>query len=162
MTASLIKIYGLRWHVERVAWTSAEGIIGLWGVPGRERRSMPVDFSRQSAIYVLYAGEAIVYVGQSGHSHNRLFARLKNHRADRLADRWDRFSWFGLYPLRRSGVVDDASDKNTVASSKVLDQIEAVMIEALEPRLNRQGGQFGTGVRRYLQVDRRLEAPLGG
>ena len=149
--ARLICNYGLRWHLDRVAWSSASGNVGLFGVPRQNRKSTPTDFRDQIAIYVLYRDEEVVYVGQSGSRDNRLFSRLKNHRADRLADRWDRFSWFGLLPVSSDGTLVAKSPSMAVSPAQVLDQIEAVMVEAVEPRLNRQGGQFGTEVTRYLQ-----------
>ena len=147
----LICNYGLRWHADRVAWSTAFGTVGLLGVPGRNRRSAPTDFRDQIAIYVLYRDEEVVYVGQSGSQDNRLLSRLRNHRADRLADRWDRFSWFGLLPVVADGTLAQKPAGGSIAPGQVLDQIEAVMVEAVEPRLNRQGGQFGSDVIRYLQ-----------
>ena len=151
MARSLIKNYGLRWHASRVAWTAHSGNVGVWGVPARSRRSIPIDFRDQVAIYVLYYGEAVVYVGQTGARDNRLMSRLRNHRADRLADRWDRFSWFGLCTVLPGGKLAPASSDLRIGPSEVLDQIEAVMLEAIDPRLNRQGGKFRTGITRYVQ-----------
>ena len=147
----LISNYGLRWHADRVAWSTASGNVGLFGVPRRNRRKAPTDFRDQIAIYVLYRDEEVVYVGQSGARDNRLLSRLRNHRADRLADRWDRFSWFGLLPVSSDGTLFAKSPSMAISPAQVLNQIEAVMVEAVEPRLNRQGGQFGTEVTRYLQ-----------
>ena len=96
MAKSLIKTYGLRWHASRVQWSGRNEDVGLWGVPAKQRRTEPTNFADQIAIYVLYDGEIPIYVGQSGAGNNKLMGRLKHHRADRLADRWDRFSWFGL------------------------------------------------------------------
>ena len=147
----LFNNYGLRWHADRVAWSTAAGKVGLLGVPGRNRKSAPVDFRDQVAIYVLYRDEEVVYVGQSGSRENRLLSRLKNHRADRLADRWDGFSWFGLLGVSPDGTLAKKSEDMAIHPAQVLDQIEAVMVEAVEPRLNRQGGQFGESVTRYIQ-----------
>ena len=151
MPKSLIRNYGLRWHSSRVVWSGRTDEVGLWGVPARKRRTKTVDFANQVAIYVLYDGEAPVYVGQTGSSANRLLSRLKNHRADRLADRWDRFSWFGLCDVAPDGYLVAKPSVHATKPAAVLDQIEAVLVESVEPRLNRQGGQFGENVVRYLQ-----------
>ena len=88
--------------------------------------------------------------------------RLKHHRADRLADRWDRFSWFGLCRVQANGVIDPQAAVEQMRTPEILNQIEAVIVEAVEPRLNRQGGQFGTRVVRYVQYpDTRSELSDG-
>ena len=162
MAKSLIKTYGLRWHASRVQWSGRNKDVGLWGVPAKQRRSKPTNFADQIAIYVLYDGEIPIYVGQSGAGNNRLMGRLKHHRADRLADRWDRFSWFGLCRVQANGVIDPQATIEQMRTPEILNQIEAVIVEAVEPRLNRQGGQFGDRVVRYVQYpDARSELSDG-
>ena len=162
MAKSLIKTYGLRWHASRVQWSGRNEDVGLWGVPAKQRRSEPTNFADQIAIYVLYDGEIPIYVGQSGAGNNKLMGRLKHHRADRLADRWDRFSWFGLCGVRSNGAISPQATVKQMRTPEILNQIEAVIVEAVEPRLNRQGGQFGASVVRYVQyIDARNELTDG-
>jgi hypothetical protein len=55
-----------------------------------------VDFRDQIGVYVLYdENRPPVFVGLAG-GRARLFRRLRHHRNDRLALRWQYFSWFGL------------------------------------------------------------------
>ena len=143
-------------------WSGRNGDVGLWGVPARRRRSEPTNFADQIAIYVLYDGEIPIYVGQSGARNNSLMGRLKKHRGDRLADRWDRFSWFGLCRVRPNGAINPQATVKQMRTPEILNQIEAVIVEAVEPRLNRQGGQFGASVVRYVQYpDARSELSDG-
>ena len=41
--------------------------------------------------------------GKLGAGNSTLFSRLKNHLSDHLADRWDKFSWFGVRKVNKSG-----------------------------------------------------------
>jgi hypothetical protein len=43
-------------------------------------------------------------VGQAGaNDQQRLFDRLKQHTKDQLADRWSKFSWFGVRSVNNTG-----------------------------------------------------------
>ena len=118
------------------------------------------DHAAQRALYVLYNDFKIVYVGQSGGKKKaRLLVRLKDHTRDRLAERWDRFSFFGLTPLAIDatkkvswqGVAIDYGTHATLAIdqeppktdfTEILDNLESVLLESLEGTLNRKGGMF--------------------
>jgi len=156
--AGIIKSYGLLWKEDDVYWGKGSKAGTLLGVPARARSSEPIDFRDQAGIYVLYSGHKLIYVGQAGSGNARLFARLKRHRKDALAGRWDRFSWFGLRGALPSGRLKSETIRATASISTALDHIEAVLIAAAEPTLNRQGGRFGRkDVLRYIQVrDERL------
>ncbi len=90
-------------------------------------------------------------LGKRGAGNSKLFARLKHHLSDDLAERWDRFSWFGLRRVLNSGELSKATQSSHPAMEMVLDHIEAILIHSIEPPLNRQGGRFGESVTRYLQ-----------
>jgi hypothetical protein len=140
-SAGIIQSYGLFWRTEDVFWQTFKKR-ELLGVPRGARTSQPTNFSEQVGIYVLYEGHRMIYVG---------------HTRDVYADRWDHFSWFGLRrPIRNGGL---SSERMRAVSSiaKALDHMEAVLIAAAEPSLNKQGGRFGRNVRRFIQVrDERL------
>jgi len=155
-SAGIIQSYGLFWRTEDVFWQTFKKR-ELLGVPRGARTSQPTNFSERVGIYVLYEGHRMIYVGQTGAGQNRLFQRLRTHTRDVYADRWDHFSWFGLRrPIRNGGL---SSERMRAVSSiaKALDHMEAVLIAAAEPSLNKQGGRFGRNVRRFIQVrDERL------
>lgn len=147
----LIKNYGLFWRREDVNWGGPGSRGSLCGRFARRRRSPEVDFREQQGVYVLYDDNfRIVYVGQAGVGHQRLFNRLRQHKRDHLAQRWSRFSWFGILPVLDGNLDEDAQpDEPTVEG--VLDHIEAILLAAAEPPLNLQRGRFGEAVEQYLQ-----------
>ncbi|HUT94131.1 MAG TPA: hypothetical protein VMY37_32020 [Thermoguttaceae bacterium] len=151
MAGGIIKCYGLLWKAEDVFWGSGGQpgkLLGVW----TRARTKEVDFHQQIGIYVLYRGHQMVYVGQTGSGNLRLFYRLRSHhKFDYLAGRWDRFSWFGLLRVLRSGKLSMEKIKTTTIIKDALNHIEAVLIAAAEPTLNKQGGRFGRDARRYLQ-----------
>ncbi|WP_206678263.1 hypothetical protein, partial [Salmonella enterica] len=58
------------------------------------KAAKPVNFADRVGVYILYSGERVIYVGRI--TEPRLGPRLWDHMCDRLAGRWDRFSWFGV------------------------------------------------------------------
>ena len=85
----------------------------------------------------------MIYVGQPGSGNQRLFGRLKRHRRDALAGRWDHFSWFGLRRVKANGELSTEKLKATATIATALNHMEAVLISAAEPSLNKQGGRYG-------------------
>ncbi len=90
----MIKSYGVYWAVEHVDWGIAKRGGQLLGAEKRDDEENAVDFRYQRGIYALYYDFDLVYVGQA-EKGGRLFGRLKVHLSDHLAERWNRFSWFG-------------------------------------------------------------------
>lgn len=150
---AIIQSYGLFWHADNVHWGRGSQGGTLLGVPARARSSTPCDFREQIGIYVLYSNHDIVYVGQAGAKNQRLFKRLRKHRRDDLAGRWNRFSWFGLRRVLASGRLSTKKPRTSVSIASALNHMEAALIAAAEPTLNRQGGRFGKkkGTLKYLQ-----------
>src|SRR3972149_2942794 len=93
---ALIQSVGLFWNESDVFWGRGRQKGALFGVPARNVTAEPTDFREQVGVYVLYADYDLIYVGQTGISRSRLLQRLKQHKSDDLAKRWNRFSWFGL------------------------------------------------------------------
>jgi hypothetical protein len=126
----------------------------------------PVDFHKQLGIYLLYDGREVMYVGRA--TERPLGKRLYEHTADRLSTRWDRFSWFGLLPVSESG--DLGVLPESYLGTMIIPAIEAILIEAVEPRQNRKRGDDLSAVE-YIQkedpeiqrkkVRQSLEAALG-
>jgi hypothetical protein len=98
---------------------------------------------------LLHDGRAVVYVGRT--TDQPLGVRLRQHISDRLNGRWDRFSWFGVYPVAESG----ALDLNTLGSytlEMLIVTMEALLIESLEPPQNRKRGDDFRAIE-FLQVE---------
>lgn len=140
---AIISSFGMFWRRDLVNWSSSAQILGM-----QQIGSKPVNFSKQMGIYLLYDGREVIYVGRS--TDRPLGKRLHEHTVDRLATRWDRFSWFGLLPVSPEGNL--GSLPPTFAAQTLVPALEAVLIEALEPRQNRKRGDDLAAVE-YLQTE---------
>jgi hypothetical protein len=139
----LINAFGMYWTRDQVLWAAKPRILGA-----QQPGSTPVDFCDQRGVYLLYDGRSVVYVGRT--TVQPLGTRLIQHISDRLNGRWDRFSWFGVYPVNASG------DLNTTAAggydlNMLIVTMEALLIEGLEPPQNRKRGDDFRAVE-FLQV----------
>lgn len=140
-----INAFGMYWERDQVVWNNKSGRMLGQQASG----SSPVNFWNQRGVYLLYDGHEVVYVGRT--TEQALGTRLKQHVSDRLKGRWDRFSWFGIFPP------NDAGDVNTTAPSKygtdmLIATMEALLIEGLEPPQNRKRGDDFRAVE-FLQVE---------
>lgn len=149
---NLIQNYGLFWRRDAVDWKRSGSLLGR-GV--RAKRKGDVDFREQRGIYALYDDTfRLVYVGQAGRGQRRLFRRLRSHTITDMAERWSRFSWFGIVPVdeEAKALRVDWPEEQSTKTGSILDHLEAILITAAEPVLNKKGGIFGEGVRNYRQV----------
>jgi len=108
----------------------------------------PVDFNGQRGVYLLYDGREVIYVGRA--TDRALGTRLYEHIIDRLSTRWDRFSWFGLLPISDTGSLGQLPASFDAA--KLTPALEAILVEALEPRQNRKRGDDLAAVE-YVQME---------
>jgi uncharacterized protein (UPF0248 family) len=146
----IIKNYGRFWNREQVDW----GTRGRTGtLRGYKKRSESVDFRGQAGVYILYEGDSIpthrvTYIGQA----DDLFIRLRQHRTDHLWNRWQRFSWFGIYSVGKSGNLVHANAKKRVQADvgTLLNELEGVLSVTIEPLLNKRGPNW-KGVEEYFQ-----------
>jgi hypothetical protein len=128
------------------------------GAASKSSKAHSVDFRAQRGIYALYADYELVYVGQTGGGDDRLLVRLKSHLSDHLAERWNRFSWFGTqWVTQRQKLSTDTSSVNNKIKP-ALNMLEAVAIAISEPRLNLQRGCWSGAIQYYQLRDRNLEA----
>jgi hypothetical protein len=147
-----IQNFGFMWERDKVGWgkpgpggtSSLEGVM----VGNRKRR---VEFAQQMGIYVLYdKWEQPVQIGQS----KVIFKRLKQHRRDHLRNRWSLFSWFGFFKVGVNNelLVKDRTKelKKILTLEDSLNELEAILIQVLEPRLNRRGPNW-IKAEEYLQ-----------
>jgi hypothetical protein len=85
--------------------------------------------------------------------------RLRQHSQGNLRDRWTHFSWFGLraVTLQQQSEYQKLSDhqqpdsKCGSTNAQALDEIEAVLLQLFEPRLNKRGPNWGEDTEEYLQ-----------
>jgi hypothetical protein len=154
----IIRNYGLRWSRSKVQWgRPGKGNEGkLDGKVANLKSSSVTDFREQIGIYVLFErGFVPVYIGQAGLGNARLFHRLKNHTNDHLRDRWEYFSWFGFRGVNATGVLSEHQKPESAAGisyKEALSEIEGILIQVLEPRLNRQGPKWQQTADEYVQA----------
>jgi len=96
----LIKFYGTFWNPDTVDW-GKRGRGNKGKLTGKVKPNrMHIDFWEARGIYVLHDNFKAIYVGQT---MDPLGGRLRDHLSDRLAGRWDMFSWFSISAIRKTG-----------------------------------------------------------
>jgi hypothetical protein len=144
----IITSFGMFWRKEAIEWSATPKLLGM-----QQIGATPVDFYKQLGIYLLYDGREVIYVGRT--TDRPLGKRLYEHTVDRLSARWDRFSWFGLLPVSEEGNIGTLPEVYNAA--KLIPALEAVLIEALEPRQNRKRGDDLAAVEYLQKVDPEIE-----
>lgn len=143
--AGIINALGMFWEREKVSWKAEPKLLGR-----QQQDSEPIDFSKQRGVYLLHDSQGVVYVGRI--TDQPLGRRLQQHNVDRLNGRWNRFSWFGVYPVKSDGSLKTDVDMTKVSIDIVISTLEAVLIEGLEPRQNRRRGDDFQAVE-FLQAE---------
>lgn len=131
--AGIIHALGMNWLRSKVVWKTAPQLFGK-----QQLNSKPVDIGKQIGVYFLHDAQGVVYVGRA--IEQAIGIRLQQHTSDRLNGRWERFSWFGLYPVLDDGTLKTNIELSSVSVDTVISTLEAVLIEGLEPRQNRRRG----------------------
>ena len=84
-----------------------------------------------------------------------MFVRLKNHRDDHLRDRWEFFSWFGFRDVTKEQILSNkqynGDTSKSISYGDALNEIEGILIQVLEPRLNKQGPKWQATAQEYVQ-----------
>lgn len=142
--------YGLFWSREEIDWEPGQGIrdsFRLLGRIGAQRNTIRVvDFRKQRGIYILYDQYGPAYVGLT--KQRGMGQRLKEHTTDHLKSGWDRFSWFGFWPIcaepASNGIYGlfEPDAKLTEDTNTTIGDLEALLIRAIGPKLNRARMNF--------------------
>ncbi len=144
----IITSFGMFWRKEAVQWVATPKLLGM-----KKIDDVPIDFHKQIGIYLLYDGREVIYVGRI--TKRPLGNRLYEHTNDRLSTRWDRFSWFGLLPVSVEGEIGALPESYT--ATDLIPALEAILIEALEPRQNRKRGDDLAAVEYIQKIDPAVE-----
>jgi hypothetical protein len=144
---SIIRSFGMYWQRDLVVWKNDPRIFGK-----QQALSKPVDFGKQKGIYILYDHHTVVYVGRA--TERPLGKRIYEHTLDRLASRWNRFSWFGLLDVTPNGELKEMPFNISLAS--MVATLEALLIEALEPPQNRKRGDDFSAIEYLQDIDPEL------
>lgn len=142
-TITLIKAMGMYWERNKVRWIPEPDLLGV-----ATHTRNPINFNSQRGIYILYDGRIPVYVGRV--IDRSLGRRLYEHTYDRLAGRWDRFSWFGLLEVGSGGELINKIPE-IISPELLISTFESLLIEAMEPPQNRRRGDDFSDVE-YNQV----------
>ena len=141
----IINSFGIYWNRDLVHWKTTPDLLGIQQIGAKE-----VNFKDQIGVYLLHDSRETIYVGQA--IEQFLGQRLKNHTSDRLSGRWDRFSWFGFYPVSDTGKLHNNLNFDDITAQNFGDILEAILIESIEPRQNRKQGNLFYGIE-YLQQE---------
>jgi hypothetical protein len=144
----IITSFGMFWRKDAVKWIQKPKLLGI-----QQLGATPVNFNEQLGIYLLYDGREVIYVGRT--TDRPLGQRLFEHTKDRMSARWDRFSWFGLLPVSDEGKLGSLPE--TYNAAKLIPALEAILIEALEPRQNRKRGDDLSAVEFLQNIDPDVE-----
>ena len=133
-----IEAYGLFWKADEVEWRT--GKRQLRGVDPNDD-TLIVNFASQEGVYLLHHHNTptAVYVGMTSRRDNGLYDRLVEHQKDQTQGRWETFSWFGFRPVLESRKLGNPA--TTVERRRMIEIVEAILIETILPALNRQFGR---------------------
>lgn len=152
-----IRCFGHFWSKGLVDWgTRGKGGAGrLLGYQLHDRKPFVVDFKEQIAVYILFSSNReVVYIGQTGSGDQRLMLRLRQHSQGGLRDRWTHFSWFGLRAVTQQNLLSEQQKPESKCggtNAEALDEIEAILLQLFEPRLNKQGPKWGQSTEEFWQ-----------
>lgn len=150
--------FGAFWERARVDWKAKPRLFGVFQTE-RAPKANPtrVDFCGQHGVYLLHDVREVIYVGRT--TKGDLGKRLFDHTRDRMQGRWSRFSWFGFRPVSDSGELREKAEAlpNDYGTESLIATMEAVLIEALEPRQNRKRGDRIKAVEYRQLVDPDIE-----
>lgn len=141
--AGALSAFGMFWRRDLVILDSKPKLLGR-----QSSAKVLVNFSGQVGVYLLHDRDRVIYVGRASES---LASRLKAHTTDRLSGRWDRFSWFGLKRVNEAGELSEVIPHWSV--DVVIDTMEALLIESLEPPLNRRRGDNLASIEYIQETD---------
>jgi hypothetical protein len=145
-TKGFINALGMFWERSKVDWNGPQTkLLGMQSV------GKPVDFGSQRGIYLLHDTQGVLYVGKA--HPGPISQRLWQHTFDRLGGRWTRFSWFGLYPAAEDGTLQTLAELPINSAEALVLTLEAILIEALEPRQNRKRGDTNFEDIEFLQAE---------
>ena len=152
-----IKAYGIHWRLD---WIEVDNFWMYGFKPKSDKWGNLPDpqfiINRCSAVYMLQDQDRqTLYVGQAKDLGNRLYAHTKNHNMGR----WTHFSWFSIEePEEYSGKPEETGKSDpeeegaSLDSDLSLNNLEALLIEAIDPPLNRKSGSWSQAATQYIQT----------
>ena len=132
----LIKCYGEFWNPDLVDW-GKKGSGNKGSLVGKIKpTNLHIDFWEGRGIYVLHDNFKAIYVGKA--FGTSLGNRLRDHLSDRLAGRWDMFSWFSTSAVRTTQKDVSRPAQRQIKPETIVNTMEALAILIADPALNRK------------------------
>lgn len=132
----LIKCYGEYWNPDMVDWgTKGAGNKGRL-VGEIKPNKKHIDFWAARGVYVLHENFKAIYVGKAFQSS--IGKRVRDHLSDRLAGRWDMFSWYSTSAVRMTRKDVSTPGQRQIKPKTIIDTMEALAILIADPALNRK------------------------
>ena len=126
-------------------WQWDKSIFNRHEMLGKTGKKEPVNFYYQLGIYTLQKNDKVLYVGKAC-GNDGIGWRLAGHAgyagphsADKKG-KWNRFSWFGMYPVGVRGLLKRSNVR--MATKAVISDIEALLIYLVDPELNKAPGKY--------------------
>jgi hypothetical protein len=127
------------WSLTGVDWQKQE-MLGVARKPTKNGfQTVQTNAWGQYGVYCLYDDYTAVYVGRA--FKLTIGERISSHLRDRLAGRWDSFSWFGVNRVTLSGNMQKFNTRLNTREA-IVKALEAFAIIAFDPRLNRRREQI--------------------
>lgn len=136
--SSMIHAFGNHWNPNSVDWgRRGQGQKGrLEGRVQIKKRWHTIDFWEAKGVYVLHKDFEPVYVGKA--FSQGLGKRIRKHLVDRLAGRWDTFSWYSVSSITKGSNSVREPGKRSFGAKKVVATLEALAIAVSDAPLNRR------------------------
>lgn len=136
----LLKCFGEFWNPAIIDWSKEE----LLGHIKDDKHTYEIDFWGARGVYVLYENFRPIYVGKSEVS---IGDRIAKHLGNRLAGRWDMFSWYSPDKINKTTCTLNRPNVRNSGISSIIKTFESIIILSTAPPLNRKyenipGAQF--------------------
>lgn len=139
----LIRAFGQYWNPDIIEWgkqgPNNKGKL-LGDIKFSDGKTIPIDFWKAKGIYVLFDRFKCIYVGKALESS--IGFRLRSHLSDRLAGRWDMFSFFSVSTVNKTTKNTRDPGQRQVTQGVTINSFEALAILIADPSLNRKRERF--------------------
>ncbi|NCT75110.1 MAG: hypothetical protein GXC78_11305 [Chitinophagaceae bacterium] len=139
----LIRAFGQYWNPEIIEWgrrgPNNKGKL-LGDIKFSDGGIFSIDFWEAKGVYVLFDRFKAIYVGKALESS--IGFRLRSHLSDRLAGRWDMFSFFSVSTVNKTTRDTRDPGQRQVTRGVTINSFEALAILIADPSLNRRRERF--------------------
>lgn len=137
----LIRAFGQFWNPDIIDW-GKQGPQNKGKLLGdiKFNEKVTIDFWEARGVYVLYDRFKCIYVGKA--LDTSLGYRLRSHLTDRLAGRWDMFSFYSVSTVNKTTKNTRPPGQRQITQGVTINTLEALAILVADPSLNRKREKF--------------------